>query len=429
MADQSRERLVDRQSGRISREIFVNEDLYQQERERVFGRAWLYIGHESQVREPGDFALSRMGEESVIMTRDRQGAVQVMLNSCRHRGMRVCRYDEGRTSKFYCPYHGWAYELDGALSHVTEFEAEYGNHDFDKKDWGLIKVAKVHIVRGTVWATWDPNADFDAYFGDARQMLDLSFCGWDGESEVEVIGSTQKWIIPSNWKIVAENFAGDMLHVVSHRSVDIVGIGPNGEQGRRDSSGSRIVQASYPEGHAGIFGMFDRDDPRRDYSASPITAEYFQHCWEKRKKVLGDQAFVTAAVGTIFPNMSFHGNQPRTILVAHPLGVDRTEVWRQYFVDKDAPAEVKNFLRGYYIKYSGPAGMTEQDDMENWNYATWASKGMMARQFPYNYGAGLGNETTEAALPGAISSGTTSSESNARSYYSRWQEYMAEGKA
>lgn len=419
--------LVNGQRGEISREIFVNEDIYQQERERVFGRAWLYIGHESQVKEPGDFILSRMGEESVIMTRDRAGAIQVMLNSCRHRGMRVCRYDEGHTEKFYCPYHGWAYNLDGVLSHVTEFDTEYQKQDFKWEEWGLIKVAKIAILQGTIWATWDPNADFDAYLGNARQMIDLSFRAWDGEGEVEVIGTTQKWIIPSNWKIVAENFAGDMLHVVSHRSVDIVGIGPNKAAGRRDASSSgnsSYVQASYPEGHAGVIGLFDKDDPRPDYSASPATAEYFQRCYAKRKKALGNEAFISPAVGSIFPNMSFHGNQPRTILVGHPIGVDKTELWRQYFVDKDAPDEVKAFLRSYYIKYSGPAGLTEQDDMENWNYATNASKGYMARKFPYNYAAGMGYETSVDELPGAVSAIKGSSESNARAYYNIWSQYM-----
>lgn len=425
----SPEGLVNTKTGEISREIFSNEDIYQQERERVFGKAWLYIGHESQVKEPGDFILSRMGEESVIMTRDRSGTIQVMLNSCRHRGMRVCRYDEGHTEKFFCPYHGWAYNLDGALSHVTEFDTEYQSHGFKREDWGLIKVAKVATLRGTVWATWDPRTDFDAYLGNARQMIDLSFRSWDGDGEVEVIGTTQKWIIPSNWKIVAENFAGDTLHNISHRSVDITGIGPNKASGRRDGTG-RMFQASYPEGHSGIVSIFESDDPRNDYSASPVTAAYFQECYAKRRKLLGDEALLSPAVGTIFPNMSFHGNQPRTILVGHPISVDKTVLWRQYFVDKNAPNEVKAFLRSYYIKYSGPAGMTEQDDMENWNYATDASKGYISRKYPYNYAAGMGNETTIAQLSGAVVSGSPTdmpySESNARAYYKRWDAYMGE---
>lgn len=417
--------LVNKREGVISREIFVNESIYQEEQEKIFRKSWLYIGHTSQVREEGDFILSRMGEESVIMARGSSGEVEVMLNSCRHRGMRVCRYDEGNTQKFYCPYHGWSYGLDGALTSVTEFEKEYRNGNFRMEDWGLIKAAKVAIVRGTVWATWDSNApSFEDYLGNAYDMLDLSFCAWDGEGEVEVIGSTQKWIIPSNWKIVAENFAGDMLHNISHRSVDLVGIGPNAREGRRDMGMAEICQASYPEGHAAVFAFFDPTHPRGEYSASPEAAAYHECCMRKRAEVLKDRAGIMPGVGTIFPNTSFHGGQPRTILAAHPISVNKTELWRQYFVDRNAPPETKDFLRHYYMRYSGPAGLTEQDDMENWNYATNASRGIIAREHPYSYAAGIGNETTNNRLPGAISSGTTNSEANARTYYGRWAELM-----
>ena len=97
----------------------------------------------------------------------------------------------------------------------------------------------------------------------------------------------------------------------------------------------------------------------------------------------------------MFPNMSPLARQPRTLAVWHPRGPHQTEVWRWYLVDADAPAEVKDFLRHYYIRYSGPSGLTEQDDMENWNYAHKASRGTIARQFPYNYEMGLGRATRD----------------------------------
>ena len=89
--------LVDLAAGRISREIFVNEEIYRQELERVFARSWLFVGHESQIPKPGDFFASSMGEESVILCRDRAGQVHVFLNSCRHRGMKVCRISTSST--------------------------------------------------------------------------------------------------------------------------------------------------------------------------------------------------------------------------------------------------------------------------------------------------------------------------------------------
>jgi phenylpropionate dioxygenase-like ring-hydroxylating dioxygenase large terminal subunit len=85
--------LVDVERGIISREIFVSDEIYRQELERIFARAWLFVGHESQIPKPGDYLSSSMGEESVILCRDRAGRIRVFLNSCRHRGMKVCRYD------------------------------------------------------------------------------------------------------------------------------------------------------------------------------------------------------------------------------------------------------------------------------------------------------------------------------------------------
>jgi phenylpropionate dioxygenase-like ring-hydroxylating dioxygenase large terminal subunit len=245
--------LVDLAAGRISREIFVNEAIYREEQERVFSRAWLFVGHESQIAKPGDFFGSGMGEEAVILTRDRAGAVHVFLNSCRHRGMKVCRYDEGNAAVFTCPYHGWSYATDGKLVGVPYFREAYRER-LDKARWGLVEAAQICTYKETVWATWDPAAPpFLEYLGDFRLFLDLTLDGWDGsEGGTEVLGGVQKWLIPCNWKFPAENFSGDSYHNISHRSVDLAGIGPSGS-GRRDMRErqmARRLHVAFPErGH------------------------------------------------------------------------------------------------------------------------------------------------------------------------------------
>jgi phenylpropionate dioxygenase-like ring-hydroxylating dioxygenase large terminal subunit len=421
--------LVDWRNGEISREIFVNEDIYREELEQVFGRAWLYVGHESQIPNPGDFIVSSMGEESVILTRDRASKIHVFLNSCRHRGMKVCRYDQGNTVNFTCPYHAWSYATDGKLVGLQQYDTLY-QPPFDRGQWGLIEVAQLANFMGTIWATWDRKApSFDDYLGEARFGLDAALRGWDGsEDGTELLGSTQKWLIPSNWKFVAENFAGDGLHTVSHRSVDMVGIGPKPGSGRRDEDGEQ-ESAAYPDGHGIIYRTVPPDKNWVQYSASPATSAYFRQRWEKRVDRMGDKAGIFALVGTIFPNMSFHGQQPRTILVAHPRGCQQTEMWRVYFVDKQAPQEVRDYLRRYYIRYSGPAGMTEQDDMENWNYASAASAGMMARKYPYHYKAALGvGRPSGDYVPGSVvRKPHLGTEQNPRMLYKRWSEYMDAG--
>jgi phenylpropionate dioxygenase-like ring-hydroxylating dioxygenase large terminal subunit len=365
-----------------------------------------------------------MGEESVILTRDREGRVRVMLNTCRHRGMKVCRYDEGNTKLFYCPYHAWSYSTDGSLVAVQDYEAAY-QPGFDKSQWGLIQAAQVATLRGTVWATWDPEApSLETYLGGAYAALDVGLRPWDGgNGEIEVLGTTQKWIIPANWKIVAENFAGDVLHGVSHKSVDLVGIGPKAGEGRRDSPG-RILLSAYPEGHAMLYGIKDVAAERNDYSGCPVTAAYFQATWKRRIETMGEEAGVAPVLGTIFPNMSFHTQQPRTILVAHPRGPDKTEMWRVYFVDKDAPPEAKKFLRRYYIRYSGPGGMTEQDDMENWGHVTQTAGGTISSRYPFNYKAGLGTGGASPSVTGHVVEQPLTSEQNPRALYKRWLEFM-----
>jgi len=416
--------LVDTAVGEISREIFVNEDIYAEEKVRVFSRAWLYIGHESQIRNRGDYFVSRMGEESVILTRDHAGKIHVFLNSCAHRGMRVCRYDEGNTNVFRCPYHSWTYKTDGTLIGVQDYENAY-QPPFDKSKWGLIEVAQLANYMGTIWATWDKDApSFEEYLGEARFAFDHGLCAWDGgDGGTELLGSVQKWKVPCNWKFIAENFAGDWLHGVSHRSVDLVRLGPSGKTGRRDDFGQLLVTA-YSQGHGVLYSVYPNEETRTEYAASPVTSEYFQKCWERRLANKGELAGTCPLVGTIFPNMSFHAQQPRTLLVSHPTGPNETEMWRTYFVDKDAPEEVRQFLREYYMRYSGPGGMTEQDDMENWNYAHAASSGTIARRRPYHYKAGLGTGGTHRSIPGFVTERPITSEQNPRAFYKRWAEYM-----
>ena len=428
--------LVDTETGKISREIFVNEEIYQQEQEQVFARSWLFVGHDSQIPKPGDYFISCMGEESVILCRDREGQIHVFLNSCRHRGMKVCRYDEGNTPVFTCPYHGWSYATDGKLAGVPYFKSAY-HEEIDRTQWGLIEVAQLFIYKGTVWATWDETAPpFLEYLGDFKMFLDLSLDSWDGsEGGSEVIGGVQKWMIPCNWKFPAENFSGDSYHNISHRSVDMVGIGPSGA-GRRDMderNQARRLHILFPErGHqTGAYLLSKNVTTTPSYQDSPVVSEYFAHCDEERRRVRGEWGRLIGSPGEIFPNTALHPRQPRTIAVWHPRGVHQTEVWRWYLVDRAAPDEVKNFLREYYIRYSGPGGLTEQDDMENWNYAHSASRGTIARRYPYSYEQGLGREQADFEIdglkfPGLVTDLTEakSSEDNLRNLYRRWADFM-----
>jgi len=247
---------------------------------------------------------------------------------------------------------------------------------------------KLQVYKSTVWASWDPDApDLLTYLGDAVDHLDQVLdCpgrqpgGSEGHRHAQMG-------FPRQLEFAAENFLGDTYHNPSHRSVDMVGIGPSLAQrgDRRDNEYAKgqHVWVGFPPGH-GMHSvhMPEQFDYQPSYAQYPEVERVFSACllrtpappWPRQPDFCRSPAI-------LFPNTSWHGRQPRGLCVWHPHGPTETEAWRFFLVDADAPAAVKDVLRRYYMRYSGPAGMTEQDDMENCSYATRSSAGTIARRY------------------------------------------------
>ena len=208
----------------------------------------------------------------------------------------------------------------------------------------------------------------------------------------------------------------------------MIGIGPSavsGAKGRRDNelADAQHLWVSFPGGHGVHSAMKPaNNDYIEAFLDNPIVEEYYRHCYEERQTKLGEQARLVPFVGTIFPNTSYHGRQPRALCVWHPHGAEQSEIWRFFLVDKNAPKEVKHMLRRYYMRYSGPAGMTEQDDIENWNYATQGSRGVIARRHPFNYQQSQDIYKIDDPVAGIVS--TQMTEENARRFYQVWTDYL-----
>jgi len=375
---------VDITCGLVNRKIFADEEIYQTELRQIFGRCWLYLVHESEIPEPGDYVNVMMGTESVIVCRGLDRKINAFLNSCRHRGNRVCRADRGNANTFVCSYHGWAYNLEGKNVGIPGKKGLY----FDairQEDWGLINVSQVDSYKGMVFATFDPEApSLDTYLGDMRWALDMML---DQGDLVAVPGIT-RWSMECNWKFAADNAIGDMYHASwTHLSAKLAGHrGGNGfyngdRPSTRQSPGFTLI-TEY--GHGCTADFFDPDkvdwsSPLADWRKDPVVQ---QRLGPTRNKVQRSNM-------NVFPNL-FVNSGSREIMLRNPTGPGSMEIWKTVLVDRNASPEVQKMQVRLSNRHFGPAGMFEQDDGENWAQSTLGALGKVSQQYDLHYAMGLG---------------------------------------
>src|SRR5437867_3012298 len=108
--------IQDRRKGfTLDREFYVSAEILELDISRVFFTQWLYVGHESQIPEPGDFITYEIAGERIIVARTEGGSLKAFFNVCRHRGARIVPQACGNVPAFRCPYHSWTYGVDGTL--------------------------------------------------------------------------------------------------------------------------------------------------------------------------------------------------------------------------------------------------------------------------------------------------------------------------
>ena len=179
----------------LQQEFYRDEGIYRRELDRLFLKSWLYAGHVSQIPETGDYFLYELADESVIIIRSGENSIKALLNLCRHRGSRICLETEGRQKLLVCPYHGWTYQLDGALR-----GANYTLPDFDRSDYALRQV-RLEVLRGMIFINF---AGEPASFEPIRR--DLDDCLLPYRLDQARVAHRQSYPIRANWKLAVENY-------------------------------------------------------------------------------------------------------------------------------------------------------------------------------------------------------------------------------
>ena len=370
--------------GRFPAGIYSDPDLFALERERLFTRSWQFLAHDSEVPRPGDFVVRRILDDSFIVSRDERGQVHVLLNMCRHRGMQVCRAEAGHAATFRCPYHAWTYRNDGRLVGVPfHAEAYGGDAGLDKATHGLVTPPHVASYRGLVFANLDPQAaPLEDALGDFRFFLDFYLHQSPGGAELR---GPQRWRVQCNWKIGAENFAGDSYHT-PHTHASIVDIGLF----REPTANKRKEGALYlAGGGGGTTYKLPSEDAAENLAYvgyPPVMVERMREAWTpEHLAMVGPGRFMVSAA-TAFPNLSFVHNWPQvrreggvvpfvSVRLWQPVSATETECLSWFAVDASAPDDFKEASYRAYLLCFGSSGMFEQDDVENWTSITNMAKG------------------------------------------------------
>ena len=409
------------QTGVLDRRIFSDEAIYQEELKRIFGRAWNFICHESQIPDTGNFFTNFIGEDEVIAVRDRAGKVNVLLNTCPHRGNTVCRAELGTTKSFFCSYHGWNFDLDGTLLAVPNEETFYRN-DLDKSQWGLT-TAKVEIYKGFVFATLDPTApaltDYLGWVG----KLGIDMMTVDGD--IQFLDGVHKNRVQCNWKIAVDNLY-DWYHTkVSHGTSFKLGIvneetmAPNdqmvilGEFGHGIGGPGLTIEKQLEFDQRLAAGKGERQwyDLKANLRTDPAVRE-----------MLGPIGYRSFGHPNIFPNLWI--TTTRQMCLRIPRGPFETELWWFNYVPVDLSEQHRKQTIFAHNHIFGPAGFLEQDDGENWSHSTRGARGTHSKTLPLNFSMGLGRDTVSNDPSGQSGIETVVNEHGQRWTYQSWKEWM-----
>jgi p-cumate 2,3-dioxygenase alpha subunit len=363
----------DRERGifRVHRSAFTSPAIAEIEREFIFDRCWLYLGHETEVEKPGDFRRRTVAGRPLFWVRGSDGKVRVFHNTCTHWGANVCRVDQGNAETFQCFYHAWTFDNKGELISVPD-EPGY-SAGFDKSELSLVSPPRLEHYRGLYFISFDPHAtDLVSYLGEAKKyldyILDQSEAGW------QLIPGTQKYGVRANWKMFSLNSLDSYhvkpLHVTFFKYTQSLGPGdsppplPNfpGAEGRSLALGN---------GHGvDIFNAGERARPIANWH--PIlgteTKDEIRNTRARLVKRFGEErAYLmcnTNRLMLIYPNFALHDIAGVSLRYFEPSGVDAMEVTVQTLAPKNESAHLLSRRLENFVSFLGPGGFAHPDDIE-----------------------------------------------------------------
>lgn len=357
----------DRAAGvvKANRRIFTDEEIFELEMKHIFEGNWVYLAHESQVAEPGDYFTTYIGRQPIVITRDKDGALHCLINACAHRGAMLCRKKRDNRKTLTCPFHGWTYRNDGTLLKVKDPEgAGYPENFNTGGSHNLVKVPMFEGYRGFLFGSLNPDVvSLDEHLGDTTEIIDMLV---DQSPEgLEVLRGSSTYTFDGNWKVQAENGA-DGYHVTalhwnyaattSRRSS---GESKN-ETKALDAGGwgkSGGGYWSFPHGHLCLWTWKANPEDQPLYSEIDSLKEQFGDA-------TGDFMVRGSRNLCLYPNVYLMDQFSTQIRHFRPIAPNQTEVTIYCIAPKGESDEARANRIRQYEDFFNASGMATPDDLE-----------------------------------------------------------------
>ena len=361
----------------VHRDLYLSDEIFQLEMRRLWRNTWVYVGHDSQVPETGDYATAQIGLEPVMLIRDQDGAVNVLMNRCAHKGTRLVSAQNGNCGGVLrCPYHGWTYHLNGALRAIPMRQGYKGTGLFGSRaEQGVVRLPHVQNYRGFVFARLaDEGLGFHEYFGASLTSID-NMVDRAPEGRLEVAGGVLRYLHNCNWKMFVENLNDAMHPMVAHESS--AGTARDlwlAQNPAEDAPKPMVVEQFLPfvsnykffddmgvqiydNGHSysGVnFSIHSAYSSVGPYEQAMIGA----YGETRAKEILGEVRHNTV----YYPSLTVKG-AIQAIRVARPLAADRTLIESWTFRLVGAPEELLKRTLTYSRLINAPTSVVGHDDL------------------------------------------------------------------
>ena len=420
------------QGHRVHRDVYIDEEIFDLELEHLFPNSWIYVGHASQLKKPGDFITCRIGKQPILASRHRDGTIHVFYNRCPHKGVKIASEPCGNTGKFFrCPYHAWSFKTDGCLLAIP---LKKGYKDTGLEDSeaarGLAPVGAVKNYRGFIFARLNPEGpDFDAFFGDSLSSLD-NMIDRSPEGRLEVAGPPLRYMHQCNWKMLVENQTDTCHPMVAHESSAGTAVklweSLEKPEGTKKPMAMEVIAPfmspyeffeemgirTWPNGH-GHTGV--HHSIHSDYSAVPGYFDQMAEAYgeERAKAILGENRHNTV----YFPNIMIKG-PIQQLRIFIPLAANRTLVESYIYRLVGAPDMLLQRTAMYNRLINAPTSVVGHDDLEMYERAQEGlhSDGLEWVNVQRLYAEGEDMDET------AVENGTT--ERQMRNQFHAWKKYM-----